>query len=343
MPQDVARLAKSAGLDPDAVLLELIERGIEIDDVRTPIDGAMWKAARAVVRELLGGPRIVKPAADTRTDVLALAPRSSALTGMLTVEEVNSIHARLCDDFAKTSDPIDPPGCRSMALLESAVSRQHSGYGDLLKYHEPVLNAASLLYGICNDHPFHNGNKRTALVAALAHLDRNRLVLRAAQRDVLRLMINVADHSIVQRPLRIGRETTPVPRRGTPDEEVTAIAEWFRPRLEKLTRGEAQITYRELRQILANFGLTVGQARNKAAITRTERRFLRGSRQQTLMALDWPGDGRQVSISTVKHVRQTLRLCEEDGVTSEAFYGRGVRIDRYINDYRLVLRKLASR
>jgi hypothetical protein len=43
-----------------------------------------------------------------------------------------------------------------MSLLGSAVSRQESGYGSLLKYHDPILNAATLLYGLCNDHQFHN-------------------------------------------------------------------------------------------------------------------------------------------------------------------------------------------
>jgi len=74
-------------------------------------------------------------------------------------------------DFAGTGDPIAPPGVRSMTLLESAVSRQHTALGGRLKYADPVSSAATLLYGICSDHPFHNGNKRTALVAMLVHLD----------------------------------------------------------------------------------------------------------------------------------------------------------------------------
>jgi len=45
----------------------------------------------------------------------------------------------------------------------------------------------------------------------------------------------------------------------------------------------------------------------------------------------------------VKHIRQMLKLCEEDGVTRDAFYSKGVRVDSFINEYRLVLRKLASR
>jgi prophage maintenance system killer protein len=345
----ITRLAKSAGLDPYDVALALIERGVEVDDPDSGVDGVTRKATRAVIREMLGGPTVVRAKAG-QAPALTIEPaaRSAALLGTLSVNDVLFIHERLCADFATTDDPIDPPGVRSMNLLASAISRQESGYGGMLKYHEPILNAATLLYGLCNDHPFHNGNKRTALVSALAHLDRNRLVLGSTkQRDLFRLMISVASHSLVKRPVKIGRETQLVPRRAAPDEEVAAIANWLRPRVEKLTRGEAQITYRELRQILGNFGFSIHPSKNmKVAIcvAETRRGLLRRTvRPKAVMSLDWPGDGRTVSVGHIKHLRKKLKLCEEDGVTREAFYTNGARVDRFINDYRLVLRQLASR
>jgi death on curing protein len=342
----ISRLAKSSGLDPDRVALALIERGVDIDDPEQPVDGTTHKAARAVIREMLGGPRVVRAMGGPAPSVLEPAKRSHDLIGMLSVEDILLIHDRLCADFASTQDPIDPPGVRSMSLLASAVARQGSGYEDQLKYPDPVLNAATLLFGICCDHPFHNGNKRTALVATLAHFDRNRRVLTATrQRDLFRLMLAVASHTVVERSVKIGRKTELVGGRGTPDEEVLAIAKWFGPRIQKITRGEAQITYRELRQILDNFGFMLGPSKNmKVAICRKdERGGLFGRRRpKTLMAISWPSEGRTVSINEIKHIRKTLRLCEEDGVTSDVFYERGIRIDRFINDYRLVLHQLAS-
>jgi death-on-curing family protein len=344
----VSRLAKSSGIDPEAVVLALIERGIEIDDPDKHIDGATWKAARAIIKELKGGPALVRAKSSSATYSLEPMARSSALIGMLSVEDVAFIHERLCDDFADKADPIDPPGLRDKGLLESAVNRQHSGFGRLLKYYDPVLNAATLLYGICNDHPFHNGNKRTALVSALAHLDKNNYVLRTTkQSELFKLMIAVADHKIVQNRVKIGRETELVPRRGAPDEEVEAVAAWFRPRVERITRGETQITYRELRQILKSFHFSLHQMNNRkvdvCAIETKKLFFKTTERRKTLMAISWPGDGRKVSMNQIKHIRQTLKLCEEDGVTRDAFYSKGVRVDHFINEYRLVLRKLASR
>jgi len=95
-----------------------------------------------------------------------------------------------------------------------------------------------------------------------------------------------------------------------------------------------------------NFQFSLAPLKNqKVAICAMEARggLFRRQREKTRMAIEWPGDGRTVSINTIKHIRKTLGLCEEDGVTREAFYEKGVRVDRFINEYRLVLRRLASR
>ena len=267
----------------------------------------------------------------------------------LSDEDVLVVHERVCSDFAATVDPIDPPGVRSHSLLASAVARQHTGFQGAMKYPDPIENAATLLFGLCNDHPFHNGNKRTALVAALAHLDKNRYVLRSTkERELVRLMVDVADHKIVRVRVKRGRDHIWVPRRGTADQEVAAVAEWLRGRTERLTLGEAQITYRELKRILKRFDYVIANPRNmKVSICRIERKrglLLRGREtHKPVMTIDWPGEGRKVARSTLKQIRRTLELEEKNGVDRAAFYGDGVRVDAFINQYRTVLRKLATK
>src|SRR5215472_1749929 len=99
-------------------------------------------------------------------------PRQFGLS-ILNVAEVEAIHHALVRHFQESGDPITPAGVKDRALLESAVSRQVVGSTDNLKYREPRANAATLLYGLCMNHAFHNGNKRTALVGCLEHLDGN--------------------------------------------------------------------------------------------------------------------------------------------------------------------------
>ena len=36
------------------------------------------------------------------------------------------------------------------------VGRQHTGLGDTLKYPRPIESAATLAYGVCCDHAFHD-------------------------------------------------------------------------------------------------------------------------------------------------------------------------------------------
>ena len=55
----IARLARSAGLDPLDVTLQLMERGVDVDDPATDLDTTEHKAARAVIREMKGGRRVV--------------------------------------------------------------------------------------------------------------------------------------------------------------------------------------------------------------------------------------------------------------------------------------------
>lgn len=263
----------------------------------------------------------------------------------LSTEEVIQIHERLVQDFAEAGDPIVPCGVRSIALLESAISRQHTSLAGTLKYPGAIDNAATLMYGLCCDHPFHNGNKRTALVAMLVHLDRNRLSLFGVnQKDLFEMIIEVAQHTLATRKRTKGKN------RPTPDEEVQAIANWISKRADKLIRGERTITYRELRRILEGFGYYMENPKgNSIEIVRYEKVkkgiFKRRTENERkhITSIGYPGETKEVGIKIVKQVRRICRLCEEDGVDSECFYHDTIVLDAFINRYRIILRRLARR
>lgn len=56
--------------------------------------------------------------------------------------------------------------------------------------------AAQLCYGIANNHPFIDGNKRTALHSMYVYLIINGYDITASQQDVENLIINVAAGNI---------------------------------------------------------------------------------------------------------------------------------------------------
>ncbi len=264
----------------------------------------------------------------------------------LSVAEVLRIHEVLVRDFAETGDPIGPMGLRDIGLLESAVNRQHSGFLSAQKYREPLGSAATLTYGICCDHAFVNGNKRTALVAMLVHLDKNNLCLHSVKESELyQLMLAIADHSVGVRPVsrRLDRAST----RRRSDEEVEAIREWLLGRATKVNRGERLITYRQLRRILSRFDIQLGTPHsNSVDVTRLETietAFLRRRKTQVrrLGTIGYHDEGAEVSLKDLKAVRRMCQLTEQDGVDSDAFYGDADVIDAFVNRYRTVLRRLA--
>lgn len=65
------------------------------------------------------------------------------------------------------------PGLRDRGLLESAVAAPQASYGGEPLISEPVEIAAAYLFYLCRNHPFVDGNKRTALATALVFLEAN--------------------------------------------------------------------------------------------------------------------------------------------------------------------------
>lgn len=76
-----------------------------------------------------------------------------------------------------------PPGIRDRGLLESALARPKNLYA--YSEREPSLcrMAAAYAFGITANHPFVDGNKRTALIASMAFLKLNGLQVTAEKAD----------------------------------------------------------------------------------------------------------------------------------------------------------------
>lgn len=84
----------------------------------------------------------------------------------LAVIEVVAIHTLLISEFGGAG------GIRDLGALESAVFRPQTGY-----YDDAIAEAAALLESLVQNHPFVDGNKRTAVAAADVHLRMNGLEL----------------------------------------------------------------------------------------------------------------------------------------------------------------------
>lgn len=266
----------------------------------------------------------------------------------LTTREVEMIHAKLVEEFSRDGDPISPPGIKSPDMLESAVFRQHTGIGSQLKYPDAVSNAATLVFGICCDHPFHNGNKRTALVCMLVHLDKNGLCLfQTSQADLYSLLLEIASHKIGQR-VDPRRKPEKPPKRRQQDDEVEEISRWIRKRVDRIRRGERLITYRNLRQILGRFGFYLENPRGNSIdimkIAEAPPSLFRRSPKveyRRIGTVGYRDEGTEVCFRDIKYIRRLCQLTEEDGIDRDAFYSDDTLVDSFVNRYRTLLRRLA--
>jgi len=79
---------------------------------------------------------------------------------------------------------------RDWNLLLSALNRPKAA-----AYYEEddlIRQAATLLWGLVENHPFHDGNKRTAWVAAEAFLQANRQRVTATDDEVFIVVVGIA-------------------------------------------------------------------------------------------------------------------------------------------------------
>lgn len=91
----------------------------------------------------------------------------------LTVDEVVYINAQLIQDRGIHTIVEGKRAVRDMDLLASAVGRpQQSAFGEDA-YPTLVLKVTALLHSIARNHPFADGNKRTATVGAIFMLQSN--------------------------------------------------------------------------------------------------------------------------------------------------------------------------
>ena len=86
------------------------------------------------------------------------------------------------------------PGTRDIGLFESALARPRN----LALYGEPDAAALAAAYGcgIARNHPFIDGNKRTAFVAVELFLALNGLHLAADDADCVLTMLAVAESTL---------------------------------------------------------------------------------------------------------------------------------------------------
>ncbi|WP_336518560.1 type II toxin-antitoxin system death-on-curing family toxin [Pollutibacter soli] len=105
---------------------------------------------------------------------------------MISVQDVEQIHQVLISKFGGSQ------GIRDRQALESALSRPFQTFDGIDLYPDVITKGASLLESILINHPFVDGNKRTAYVVLRVFLLINGKDIHDSEDNKYELIINVA-------------------------------------------------------------------------------------------------------------------------------------------------------
>ena len=104
----------------------------------------------------------------------------------LLLQDILNFHSDLERQFVLA------PGMRNIGLLESAISTAFQSFGGCDLYPTVHEKAAQLCRGIAKNHPFVDGNKRTALHCMFIYLKANGYIVNATLEEKKSLIIDIA-------------------------------------------------------------------------------------------------------------------------------------------------------
>ena len=97
----------------------------------------------------------------------------------LTPENIIQIHFEIIEATG------GPHGIRDVGLLESAVGRPKASFGGEDLYPNIFIKASALVHSLLLNHPFIDGNKRTAVVAMIEFLKLNDKGFESEQKELV--------------------------------------------------------------------------------------------------------------------------------------------------------------
>lgn len=127
------------------------------------------------------------------------------MTKYLTVEQVIDFHDDLLNQFGGLR------GIRDKNLLRSALEAPKMTFEGAEMYPSIFDKAAAYLYLLTKNHPFSDGNKRTAFVATLVFLEVNQVKTSFDTADLESVVVEVANGNIGKIELSLFLESGRLP------------------------------------------------------------------------------------------------------------------------------------
>jgi death-on-curing protein len=102
-------------------------------------------------------------------------------------------------------------GISDEGLLDSALAQVESSFGGEYLHKTIFEMAAAYGFHICQNHPFYDGNKRTALIAMYIFLNRNGYKIVAKKEVLFALIMDLAQGKVAKQELTEFLESQSIP------------------------------------------------------------------------------------------------------------------------------------
>ncbi len=161
--------------------------------------------------------------------------------------------------------------------------------------------AAALFHSIINNHSFHNGNKRAALLTTIVFLYENGWwISRPNDEELFEFTRKTAAHELCH----------------DRNNELTYITEWFRTNCRRRVIYNHGLKLHQLRQILSEFNFKmVENNKNRIEIYDLNDKYI------TDVIKKGKSGKEDYDVAYLAKLRKKLKLTEEYGIDSQCFYG----------------------
>lgn len=238
----------------------------------------------------------------------------------LSCEDVLDAHYLIGEHFRKLGEGIGGFGPKDAGLLSSAVARQVASAGGSYVYNNVWEIGGSLLFGLINNHPFHDANKRTAFLCVVFFLLEQGFVPRIDIVDVEDFTVEIAEFN-----QKNGRHMTV-------DEIWPRLKTMFR---ERDNRISYVVTYRDLDNLLRAQGCSLrNPSGNYIDVFKGDHRVAH---------IGFPGMNKEVGRKAIATVRKETGLTAENGYDAQVFFKGADPLSELIGLYEEPLKRLADR
>lgn len=248
-------------------------------------------------------------------------------------------------DYFSDEDESIVYGVKNHTILGSALGRQFTSLGDKLKYSKPIEICGTLFYGLIKNHAFHDGNKRTAFLILVYHLQKHGLqfIERKNKERIETLSVNLAANTLKENYERFARF------KDHDDPEVSFVIDYLERNTRKTDKRYYNVTYNEFDSLLNKYDVKLENP-HKNYIDVMQFKFPNGifkvKKKQKwckVMTIGFPGWKKKVGLKAVKEVLKKTGLNAENGIDSKVFFKGFPSLSVMIEEYNEPLRRLKDK